>query len=79
MAALCLSNDADDLRARLGRLLVGLTYEKAPVTAADLKAVGAMMVLLKDALMPNLVQTVEGVPASSTADRSPTSPTAATR
>ncbi|GMU65488.1 MAG: formate--tetrahydrofolate ligase [Acidobacteriota bacterium] len=63
MAALCLANDADDLRARLGRLLVGLTYDKAPVTAADLQAVGAMMVLLKDALMPNLVQTVEGVPA----------------
>lgn len=63
MAALCLASDADDLRARLGRLLVGLTYDKAPVTAADLKAVGAMMVLLKDALMPNLVQTVEGVPA----------------
>ena len=44
MAALCLANDADDLRARLGRLLVGLTYDKAPVTAADLKAVGAMTI-----------------------------------
>jgi formate--tetrahydrofolate ligase len=63
MAALCLAEDADDLRARLARLLVGLTYEGDPVTAADLKAVGSMMVLLRDALMPNLVQTCEGVPA----------------
>jgi formate--tetrahydrofolate ligase len=63
MAALCLAEDADDLRARLGRLLVALTYGGEPVTAADLEAVGAMTVLLKDALMPNLVQTLEGVPA----------------
>jgi len=63
MAALCLAEDAEDLRARLSRLLVALTYEHTPVTAGDLQAVGAMMVLLKDALMPNLVQTCEGVPA----------------
>ncbi|MBN1336192.1 MAG: formate--tetrahydrofolate ligase [Deltaproteobacteria bacterium] len=63
MAALCLAKDADDLRERLARLLVAMTLDDAPVTAADLKAVGAMMVLLKDAVMPNLVQTGEGVPA----------------
>ncbi|MDY7108907.1 MAG: formate--tetrahydrofolate ligase [Planctomycetota bacterium] len=63
MATLCLAEDAEDLRRRLGRIIVALTFEKKPVTAADLDAVGAMMVLLKDALMPNLVQTCEGVPA----------------
>ena len=63
MAVLCLAEDADDLRARLARLLVAFTYRNEPVTAADLEAVGAMMVLLRDALMPNLVQTGEGVPA----------------
>jgi formate--tetrahydrofolate ligase len=63
MAVLCLSQDFDDLRARLGRLIVALTPKQEPITAADLGAVGAMMVLLKDALMPNLVQTGEGVPA----------------
>jgi formate--tetrahydrofolate ligase len=63
MAILCLAEDAADLRARLGRILVAMTYRDEPVTAADLEAVGAMMVLLKDALMPNLVQTCEGVPA----------------
>jgi len=63
IAALCLAEDAEDLRARLARILVALTREKSPVTAADLKAVGSMMVLLKDALKPNLVQTVDGVPA----------------
>jgi formate--tetrahydrofolate ligase len=63
MAVLCLAADADDLRARLGRLLVALRQDGSPVTAADLQAVGAMMVLLKDALLPNLVQTIEGVPA----------------
>ena len=60
MAALCLAEDAEDLRARLGRLLVALTVHRKPVTAADLQAVGAMMVLLKDALLPNLVQTLRG-------------------
>jgi formate--tetrahydrofolate ligase len=63
MAILCLSKDAEDLRARLSRIVVGLTRDKQPVTAADLKAVGAMMALLKDALLPNLVQTLDGVPA----------------
>ncbi|MFQ5671399.1 MAG: formate--tetrahydrofolate ligase [Acidobacteriota bacterium] len=63
MAALCLAEDTADLRARLSRLLVALTHEGRPVTAADLEAVGAMMVLLRDTLMPNLVQTGEGVPA----------------
>ena len=63
MAVLCLAEDADDLRARLARLLVAFTYRNEPVKAADLDAVGAMVVLLRDALMPNLVQTGEGVPA----------------
>lgn len=63
MAALCLASDAENLRERLSRILVGFTFHKEPVTAGDLKAVGAMMVLLKDALHPNLVQTCEGVPA----------------
>ncbi|MEM7586743.1 MAG: formate--tetrahydrofolate ligase [Acidobacteriota bacterium] len=63
MATLCLAEDEDDLRQRLSRILVALDRDKKPVTAGDLKAVGAMMILLKDALRPNLVQTGEGVPA----------------
>ena len=63
MAVLCLAEDADDLRTRLARLVVGLSLDGKTVTAADLQAVGAMMVLLKDTLLPNLVQTAEGVPA----------------
>ena len=63
MAALCLAEDAEDLRRRLERIVVALSYAKERVTAADLKAVGAMMVLLKDAVRPNLVQTADGVPA----------------
>ncbi|MGE5344401.1 MAG: formate--tetrahydrofolate ligase [Acidithiobacillales bacterium] len=63
MAALCLAEDAEDLRGRLSRMVVALTREKNPVIAADLRAVGSMMVLLKDALKPNLVQALEGVPA----------------
>jgi len=63
MATLCLAEDFDDLRARLGRIIVAETFARAPVTAADLRAVGALIVVLKDALKPNLVQTVEGVPA----------------
>ncbi len=63
MAALCLAENAEDLRARLSRLLVALTAAGEPVTAADLGAVGSMLVLLKDALRPNLVQSLEGVPA----------------
>jgi formate--tetrahydrofolate ligase len=63
MAALCLAEDAEDLRRRLERIVVALTFARERVTAANLKAVGAMMVLLKDAIRPNLVQTVDGVPA----------------
>jgi len=63
MAVLCLSKDLTDLKHRLSRIIVAYTYDNKPVTAADLKAVGAMTVLLKDAIMPNLVQTIEGVPA----------------
>ncbi|MBI3786069.1 MAG: formate--tetrahydrofolate ligase [Deltaproteobacteria bacterium] len=63
MAILCLANDADDLRARLERTLVGFTYDGKPVTASMLKAAGAMLALLRDALQPNLVQTAEGTPA----------------
>lgn len=63
MAVLCLSADIKDLKARLGRIIVGYTYDNKPVTAADLKAAGAMAALLKDALKPNLVQTLEHTPA----------------
>ena len=63
MAVLCLASDIPDLKARLGRIVVGYTYDDAPVTAADLKAAGAMADLLKDALKPNLVQTLEHTPA----------------
>ncbi|MBR0303185.1 MAG: formate--tetrahydrofolate ligase, partial [Clostridia bacterium] len=63
MAVLCLSSSITDLKARLSRIIVGYTYDDAPVTAGDLKAAGAMAALLKDALKPNLVQTLEGTPA----------------
>ena len=63
MAILCLAQSLQDLKERLGRIIVAYTYNNQPVTAADLHAVGAMTVLLKDALKPNLVQTLEGVPA----------------
>ena len=63
MAVLCLASDIPDLKARLGRMVVAYTYEGKPVTAHDLKAEGAMAALLKDALKPNLVQTLEGTPA----------------
>ena len=63
MAALCLSSDILDLKARLGRIIIGYTYSGQAVTAHDLKAVGAMTALLKDALKPNLVQTLEKTPA----------------
>ncbi|MBR3967708.1 MAG: formate--tetrahydrofolate ligase [Clostridia bacterium] len=63
MAVFCLSSSIDDLKARLSRIVVGYTYDEKPVTAGDLKAVGAMAALLKDALKPNLVQTLEGTPA----------------
>ncbi|HEX9754665.1 MAG TPA: formate--tetrahydrofolate ligase [Gemmatimonadales bacterium] len=63
MAILCLARNLADLEERCGRIIVGLTREKRPVTAHDLKAAGAMTLLLKDALLPNLVQTLEGGPA----------------
>ena len=63
MAVLCLASDINDLKARLGRIIVAYTYDGKPVTAHDLKAEGAMAALLKDALKPNLVQTLEGTPA----------------
>ena len=63
MAVLCLASDINDLKARLGRVIVAYTYDGKPVTAHDLKAEGAMAALLKDALKPNLVQTLEGTPA----------------
>jgi formate--tetrahydrofolate ligase len=63
MAVFCLAADFDDLERRLARMLVGVDYNKRSVTAADLKAEGAMTALLKDALKPNLVQTLEGTPA----------------
>ncbi len=63
MAVLCLSTDILDLKARLGRIIVAYTFDGKPVTAHDLKAEGAMAALLKDALKPNLVQTLEGTPA----------------
>jgi formate--tetrahydrofolate ligase len=63
MAILALATDLQDLEARLGRIIVGLTRDRKPVTAAELKASGAMTLLLKDAILPNLVQTLEGGPA----------------
>jgi formate--tetrahydrofolate ligase len=63
MAILCLATDRADLERRLGNIVVGLRRDRSPVTARDLKADGAMALLLKDALMPNLVQTLEGGPA----------------
>jgi len=62
MAILCLANDINDLRNRLSNIIVAYTYGNKPITAKDLKAVGVMTVLLKDALKPNLVQTIEGQP-----------------
>ncbi|GAA1164541.1 formate--tetrahydrofolate ligase [Ornithinimicrobium humiphilum] len=63
MAALCLATSLDDLKERFGRMIVGYTYDKRPVTAADLQAPGAMALLMKDAIRPNLVQTLENTPA----------------
>ena len=62
MAILCLAEDIDDLKARLGRIIVAYDFENKPVTAKDLKAEGAMTLLLKDAILPNLVQTLENTP-----------------
>lgn len=63
MAILCLAQDLEDLKRRLGRIIVAYTYDDRQIVASDLKAVGAMTALLKDAMKPNLVQTLEGVPA----------------
>ena len=63
MAILCLAKDLPDLEARLGRIIVGLTRDRRPIRASDLKASGAMTLLLRDAILPNLVQTLEGGPA----------------
>ncbi|MBC8267525.1 MAG: formate--tetrahydrofolate ligase [Rhodospirillaceae bacterium] len=63
MAILCLSKDLDDLQRRLGNIIVGYSRDRKPVTARDLNAAGAMSALLKDAIKPNLVQTMEGNPA----------------
>lgn len=63
MAVFCLANSITDLKERLSKIIVGYTYDDKPVTAGDLNAVGAMTALLKDALKPNLVQTLEGTPA----------------
>ncbi|MCD8365109.1 MAG: formate--tetrahydrofolate ligase, partial [Clostridiales bacterium] len=63
MAVLCLADDMEDLKRRLGRMIVGYTFSGNPVTAADVQAVGAMAALLKDALKPNLIQTLEHTPA----------------
>ncbi len=63
MAVFCLSNSISELKEKLGDIIIGYTYENQPVTARDLKANGAMAALLKDALKPNLVQTLEGTPA----------------
>lgn len=63
MAVLCLASSLTDLKERLGRIIVGYTYDEKPVTASMLKAEGAMAALLKEALKPNLVQTLEGTPA----------------
>ena len=63
MAILCLANDLEDLKDKLGRIIVAYNYDGAPVTAADLKAVGSMAALLKDAIKPNMIQTLEHTPA----------------
>jgi formate--tetrahydrofolate ligase len=63
MAALCLANDLADLKERMGRIFIGFTFDRKPVYARDLKASGAMTALLKDAIKPNLVQTMENTPA----------------
>ncbi|MCX4314491.1 MAG: formate--tetrahydrofolate ligase, partial [Clostridia bacterium] len=63
MATLCLASDFEDLKVRLGRIIIGYDYDGKPVTAGELEANNAMAVLLKDAAKPNLVQTLEGTPA----------------
>ncbi len=79
MAILALATDLSDLEARISRIIVGLTRDRKPVTAGELKAAGAMTLLLKDAILPNLVQTLEGGPALVHAGPSATSRMAAIR
>jgi formate--tetrahydrofolate ligase len=79
MAIFCLARDLDDLKKRLGNIVVAYTRDRKPVRAADLRAHGAMTVLLKEALAPNLVQTLEGTPAFIHGGPLPTLRTAATR
>ncbi|HAA25096.1 MAG TPA: formate--tetrahydrofolate ligase, partial [Ruminiclostridium sp.] len=63
MAILCLANDLSDLKTRLGRIIAAYDFDGNPVTAKDLKVDGAMTLLLKDALKPNIIQTIENTPA----------------
>jgi formate--tetrahydrofolate ligase len=63
MAILCLATDLDDMKARIGRIIIGYTYTNQPITAADLNVTGALTLLFKDAIKPNLVQTLESTPA----------------
>lgn len=63
MAILCLSNSLEDLKERLSKIVVAYTFDNVPITVADLQVQGAMALLLKDALKPNLVQTLENTPA----------------
>ena len=63
MAIFCLAKDLDDLKQRIGKIVVAYTRDKQPICASDLKAEGALTAILKDALAPNLVQTLEGTPA----------------
>ena len=62
MAVLCLADDMEDLKKRLGRMIVAYSFEGKPITADDLQATGSMAALLKDALKPNLIQTLEHTP-----------------
>ncbi len=63
MAILCLSRNLSDLKQRISQIVIGYTYDKQPVTVSDLKVAGALTVLLKDAIKPNLVQTLDHTPA----------------
>src|SRR5258708_9066924 len=74
MAIFCLARDLDDLKKRLSNIIVAYTRDRKPVRARDLNAHGAMTALLKEALAPNLVQTLEGTPASFHPDPFPTTP-----
>ena len=75
MAILCLAEDIKDLKARLGRIIVAYNFQGDPVTADDLQATGAMTALLKDAIKPNLIQTLEHTRRLYTVDHLPILPT----